>query len=426
MHTNFLKELKSRGLISKIANKETLFQTLSKKKSIKIYCGFDPTSDSLHVGHLLPLIFLKHFYNIGSTIILVIGGATCKIGDPSFKHKERTNTIVSDLMQKNREEKISKQIKLFFKKSKKKPNYKILNNFSWFKNLKILSFLRLVGKKFTINNMIKKESVKNRLIREDTGISFTEFSYSLLQAYDFFWLFKNKNVQVQIGGSDQWGNIVSGIVLIKKIFKKSVSGITTPLLIQSNGTKFGKTEKGTIWLDESKTSCYTFYQFWINIEDIDLIKYLKLFTFINLKKIKKLKKKLLNKKIILKTKRILAEIVTIMIHGKKNLLSAQRTSRYLFSNQTQFIKKQDFQKIKTTGFPTLQLKNDIHLQEVLVLSKLSSSKRQSRNLIKSSSIKINKKKQTNMNYVLSDKDKIFNKFTLISKGKRDHYLIVWT
>jgi len=419
-----IQELKNRGLISKIAHEKELIQNLSNNHCFKIYCGFDPTADSLHIGHLLPMLCIKHFQTIKCVPIILIGGATSIIGDPSFKDKER-NFIFRAEKKHLWEKKIIKQLKTFFKTKNKKNKIEILNNFNWINNINIIDFLSVIGKQFSVNNMIKKESVKKRIKKSESGISFTEFSYSLLQSYDFLWLFKNYKVVLQIGGSDQWGNITSGIHLIKNIYKTNVSGITVPLLLQSNGRKFGKTEKDTIWLNAKKTTPYKFYQFWLNTQDQYIIKFLKLFTFVNLHKIKRIEKKITNKTVILKTKKILADCITTLIHGKNKLLSAQRITNYLFSDSYLKVLKTDFKQLKIDGIPSVSISKETNLQKALLISKLSSSKRQSRHLIKNKSIRINKELQKEINYEFSKNDKIFNKFTILSKGKKTHCLLFW-
>ncbi|QCI19232.1 tyrosine--tRNA ligase [Buchnera aphidicola] len=419
-----LQELKNRGLISKIAHEKELIQNLSSNHSFKIYCGFDPTADSLHVGHLLPMLCIKYFQIIKCIPIILIGGATSIIGDPSFKDKERRFNFKTET--KNLwEKKITKQLITFFKIKNKKNTIKVLNNFNWINNINIIDFLSIIGKQFSVNKMIKKESVKQRITKSKSGISFTEFSYSLLQSYDFLWLFKNYKVILQIGGSDQWGNITSGIHLIKNLYKKNVSGITVPLLLQSNGKKFGKTEKETIWLNEKKTTPYKFYQFWLNTQDKYIINFLKLFTLINLHKINKIEEKFMYKKVVLKIKKILASYITRLIHGKHRLLSAQRITNYLFSDSFLEVFKTDFQQLKIDGIPSTLVSKETNLQKALLISKLSSSKRQSRYLIKNKSIRINKKLQKDIHYKFSKNDKIFNKYTILSKGKRNHCLLFW-
>ncbi|QCI17531.1 tyrosine--tRNA ligase [Buchnera aphidicola (Acyrthosiphon lactucae)] len=418
---NLITRLRDRGLISHIANEESLSK-LMKKNSISLYCGFDPTDESLHIGHLLPLITLKRFQIAGHTPIILIGGATSLIGDPSFKEKERifnTNNNINKWT-----EKISKQISQFLDFNSNKNSALLLNNNMWFNKMNILSFLRDVGKYFSINTMINRAAVKKRIIRPDQGISFTEFSYNLLQAYDFFILNKKYQVDLQIGGADQWGNISSGMHLIHRRSKKEVHGLTVPLLIQSNGTKFGKTELGTIWLDANKTSPYKFYQFWMNIEDSNVYYFLKLFTFIKVSEInEREQKKHINNQII-NDKSFLAKNITRLVHGKENLLAVERITEFLFLKNINHIQESDLKQLKKDGIPFINVDHIKDLQEALVLTSLAQSRTQAKNMIISNSISINTQK-IRKNHIFNRQDKLFGKFTLLSRGKKNHSLLCW-
>lgn len=421
-HINLVDELRDRNLISHVTNEHMLKKNIAQN-SISLYCGFDPTEESLHVGHLLPLITLKRFQMKGHTPIVLIGGATSLIGDPSFKAKERLlnfdNKIDIWTIQ------IIKQISSFFNMHCDLNNVIILNNKKWFEKINILSFLRDVGKYFSINTMINREAVKQRIRRLDQGISFTEFSYNLLQAYDFFILNQKKQVSLQIGGSDQWGNISAGIHLINRTSKKEVYGLTMPLLIKSNGVKFGKTESGTIWLDPKKTTPYKFYQFWKNIDDANVYRFLKLFTFldcneINAREINKYK----NNQII-NDKCYLSQYMTRLVHGEENLLAAERITNILFLRNINKIKKSDLHQLKKDGIPSIEAYQIKDLPDALVLCSLAQSRTQAKNMIVSNSISINTKKIRNKNHVFHNNDKLFNQFTLISRGKKNHCLIYW-
>ncbi|WP_422667079.1 tyrosine--tRNA ligase [Buchnera aphidicola] len=422
MQSKFLNELHNRQLISYITNEEKL-NNIINKKCISLYCGFDPTADSLHIGHLILLITLKRFQKNGHRPIIVIGGATSLIGDPSFKNKERICNINHNIdiwIQK-----IIKQISSFLDFNCGTNSARILNNDSWFKNINLLSFLRDTGKYFSINTMINRDSVKQRITRVDQGISFTEFSYSLLQAYDFLILYQRHKVCLQIGGSDQWGNISSGMHLIHKVLNKTVYGLTVPLLIQSNGIKFGKTESDTIWLDAKKTSPYKFYQFWMNIDDSSVYYFLKLFTFEKVSKIELLEKENNINNRIIDDKSFLAKNITSLVHGKKNLLAVERITECLFFKNIHSITELDFQQLEQDGIPSIQVSMIKDLQDALILCSFSKSRTQSKNLIQSNSISINTCKNININYVFISSDKLFNKFTLLSKGKKNHCLICW-
>jgi len=420
---SIIDELRQRNLIFHITD-ESKLKKLEKNNSISLYCGFDPTEDSLHIGHLLPLITLKRFQIAGHRPIVLIGGATSLIGDPSFKKKERllkNNDLIDKWTLK-----ISEQISLFLDFSCTFNNAIILNNNVWFKKINILSFLRDVGKHFSINTMINREAVKQRIKRLDQGISFTEFSYNLLQAYDFFILNKKYQVSLQIGGSDQWGNIVSGMHLIHRISKKEVYGLTLPLLMQSNGIKFGKTESGTIWLDPQKTTPYKFYQFWMNIDDANVYHFLRLFTFMDIDEINQREKNKHHNNQIIFDKFLLAKNITCLVHGEKNLLAAQRITDVLFFKNIEDIKLSDLEQLKKDGgIPVLEIYQIKDLQQALVLSSLAQSRTQSKNMIMSNSISINTKKIIDQNYVINNNDKLFNKFTLLSRGRKNHCLICW-
>ncbi|QCI18111.1 tyrosine--tRNA ligase [Buchnera aphidicola (Aphis nasturtii)] len=420
---NLIDELKQRNLISHVSNEMMLKKNI-ENNIISLYCGFDPTEESLHIGHLLPLITLKRFQMQGHKPIVLIGGATSLIGDPSFKEKERVlnfdNKIDMWII------KISKQISSFLDfDCSKNNNATILNNKKWFEKINVLSFLRSVGKHFSINTMINREAVKQRIKRLDQGISFTEFSYNLLQAYDFFILNKKKQVSLQIGGSDQWGNISAGMHLINRTSKNEVYGLTLPLLIQSNGMKFGKTESGTIWLDSKKTTPYKFYQFWKNIEDTNVYNFLKLFTFLDCNEINQREKNKHKNNQIINDKDYLSKYMTRLVHGEEHVLAAERITNMLFLQNINEIKKSDLQQLKKDGIPYIEAHQIKDLQEALVLCSLAKSRTQAKNMIISNSISINTNKIVNTSHIFNNNDKLFNQFTLISRGKKNHCLICW-
>ncbi|WP_348769495.1 tyrosine--tRNA ligase [Buchnera aphidicola] len=420
--TNLIDELRQRNLIFHITHENKLKKNI-ERNLISVYCGFDPTEESLHVGHLLPLITLKRFQKRGHTPVILIGGATSLIGDPSFKEKERLLNFDHKIDMWVL--KIIKQVSYFLDININSNSAIILNNKKWFEKINILSFLRDIGKHFSINTMINREAVKQRINRLDRGISFTEFSYSLLQAYDFFMLNKKKQVSLQIGGSDQWGNISAGMHLINRISKKEVYGLTLPLLMQSNGIKFGKTECGTIWLDPKKTTPYKFYQFWKNIDDSNVYNFLKLFTFLDCNEINKRELNKYKNQQIMQDKSYLAKYMTRLVHGEENLLAAERITQILFLENAKNIKKSDLQQLKQDGIHCIEVDQIRDLQEALVLCSLSISRTQAKNMIISNSISINTNKITNKNHIFHDKDKLFNQFTLISRGKKNHCLIFW-
>lgn len=422
MKVDIISELKNRGLVHNLT-KEIECSKIFLEKKIKVYCGFDPTADSLHLGHLLPLICMKRFQKKGHELVFLIGEATSLIGDPSFKKEARKSNSISSMHSFSK--KIEIQISNFFKGNKNFSNLNIINNLTWFKKMNLLDFLSNIGRHFSINSMINKESVKRRIKRIDQGIAFSEFSYSLLQAYDFLKLYQKKGVILQIGGSDQWGNISSGINLVRKVTKKKVFGLTIPLLMRSNGVKFGKTESGTIWLDSKKTSSYKFYQFWINVSDIDVYDYLRKFTFLKNSEINDFESKKNFEKYLFLAKKKLAENVTTLVHGKEKCDSAERITQSIFLNNIEAMTEFDFFQLKQDGIPTVNLDSSDDLQEALVKSGLSSSKGQARNMILSNAIYINYVKERNVKYKFNYKDRIFGKYTLLRRGKKNYCLICW-
>ncbi len=416
MKKNFIKNLKKRKLIVKISNKKKLIKKIKKNK-INIYCGFDPTKESLHLGHLIPLITLKRLLNYGYKIIILLGGVTSIIGDPSFrKNKRNINSIYNINIYTK---KINLQIKKFFKNNK---NILLLNNKKWFSNMKILFFLKNIGENFNVNQLLNKKAIKTRNSIYHKGITFTEFSYCILQSYDFLYLYKNFHINLQIGGSDQWGNITSGIDLIKKKYKKETFGITLPLMTKKNGEKFSKTENNTLWLDAKKTSPYEFYQFWLNIPDEQVYLFLKQITFLKLNTINSI----IKKKKINYAKKILAQEITKIIHGKKELKNIEFSSNFFFKKKWKKNKKY-FYKLYKYNIPKLKISKKItYLKEIILKLNITKSKSQAHNLILNKSIYINYKIILNVNYKIKNKDKYFNKFTLISKGKKKFFLLKWT
>ncbi|WP_343192680.1 tyrosine--tRNA ligase [Buchnera aphidicola (Taiwanaphis decaspermi)] len=424
MCSNIIKKLDKKGFISQITNKEDLFSIVNKK-NITLYCGFDATSDSLHLGHLIPILCLKKFQESGHHPIILIGGATSLIGDPSFKKKER-NYISYNLICRWKK-KIKKQLSNFLDFENCKNKAIILDNYDWFKNINILKFLRKIGKYYSVNKMINKDFVKKRINNIDKGISFTEFSYTLLQGYDFSWLYKKYDAILQIGGSDQWGNIISGIDLSYKLHRAKLFGLTTPLFLKNNGEKFGKTNKENIWLNEKKTSPYEFYQFWLNLPDNNILNSLKLFTSFNIKEInsfKDINSININTKKYLKS--FIADEITSLIHGSNILLSLKNVTKKLFNKTSNNLTYKDFCILYKYGIPSINLTNNkIFLRNFLVDSLIAKSLTQARNMILSNSIYINNKLINNTYYIFNDLDKLFNKFTLLCKGKKNFFLIKW-
>jgi tyrosyl-tRNA synthetase len=423
---NVIQDLFERGLIKNITGEDKVDKLIQSGKSV--YCGFDPTADSLHVGSLLPLITLLRLKRAGVSVKPLIGGATGMIGDPSFKENERslnTKEVVDDFKNK-----ITIQIKKIIGE-----DVKVVDNFEWTKDLNILDFLRDTGKFFAVNTMLKKDSVKSRIERDDQGISFTEFTYQILQGMDFHHLFKHENCAIQMGGSDQWGNMIAGIDLINKKENQAEVGVfTLPLLLKSDGQKFGKSETGTVWLSEDKTSPFQFFQFWLNISDEEVKSFFKM---LSLKPIEEIQKILNDDKLRDKpmAQQILAEELTEIVHGKEALREVLSIKKVLFEQNWNTINEEDLnilsegKNIKTIKVNRETINGD--LIQLLVDWKILKSKRESREMIKNNAIRINGEivnfeKCTDVSakvFPLTTDFLIFNKFMLIQKGKKIFTLI---
>lgn len=421
MTTNVIKQLQERGLIAQLTDEIGLKKRLVQGQ-LALYCGFDPTADSLHLGHLVPLLCLKRFQLAGHRPIALVGGATGLIGDPSFKATERKLNTKDTVVTWS--DKIKVQVAPFLDFDCGDNSAVAINNYDWFGDMNVLTFLRDIGKYFSVNAMINKEAVKQRINRDDMGISYTEFSYNLLQAYDFYSLNKKYNVELQIGGSDQWGNITSGIDLTRRLCQKQVYGLTVPLITKSDGTKFGKTESGTVWLDAQKTSPYKFYQFWLNTADADVYRFLKFFTFISLSDINALEQEDKNRDKP-QAQYILAEEVTRLIHGEAGLAAAKRITHSLFSGNLAVLSEDDFIQLAQDGMPAVILDKNTDLQQALVSSLLAPSRAQARTLIVSNAISINGKKYCSADYIFGEKDKLYDRYTLLRRGKRHCSLLIW-
>ena len=429
---NVLKDLQSRGLIAQTTDIEALDALLNEQK-IALYCGFDPTADSLHIGHLLPVLALRRFQQAGHTPIALVGGATGMIGDPSFKAVERSLNSAETVA--GWVESIRNQLKPFL--SFEGENAAIMaNNADWFGSMNCLDFLRDIGKHFSVNSMLNKESVKQRIERDDVGISFTEFAYSLLQGYDFAELNKRHGAVLEIGGSDQWGNITAGIDLTRRLHQKQVFGLTLPLVTKSDGTKFGKTEGGAVWLNAKKTSPYQFYQFWLKVADADVYKFLKYFTFLSIEEIDAIEAKDKASGTKPEAQRILAEEMTRLIHGEEALAAAQRISESLFAEDQSHLTESDFEQLALDGLPTFEVSESLNVVETLVKTGLASSNKEARGFVNSKAVLLNGKpaEANNPNhaaekpddaYMLTDEHKRFGKYTIVRRGKRNHALLVW-
>ena len=430
--TSVIQDLQSRGLIAQTTDIEALDALLNEQK-ISLYCGFDPTADSLHIGHLLPVLALRRFQQAGHTPIALVGGATGMIGDPSFKAVERSLNSAETVA--GWVESIRNQLKPFL--SFEGENAAIMaNNADWFGSMNCLDFLRDIGKHFSVNAMLNKESVKQRIERDDVGISFTEFAYSLLQGYDFAELNKRHGAVLEIGGSDQWGNITAGIDLTRRLHQKQVFGLTLPLVTKSDGTKFGKTEGGAVWLNAKKTSPYQFYQFWLKVADADVYKFLKYFTFLSIEEIDAIEAKDKASGTKPEAQRILAEEMTRLIHGEEALAAAQRISESLFAEDQSHLTESDFEQLALDGLPTFEVSESLNVVETLVKTGLASSNKEARGFVNSKAVLLNGKpaEANNPNhaaekpddaYMLTDEHKRFGKYTIVRRGKRNHALLVW-
>ncbi|HOY38362.1 MAG: tyrosine--tRNA ligase [Bacteroidales bacterium] len=427
---NFVNELEWRGMIHDImpGTKE-----MFDKELVTAYVGIDPTADSLHIGHLVSIMMLKHLQVNGHKPIVVLGGATGMVGDPSGKSNER-NLLDENTLQHN-EDCIRKQIARFLDFSENSPSGALLvNNYSWMKNYSFLEFVRDIGKHITVNYMMAKDSVKKRLSGDSIqGMSFTEFSYQLLQGYDFVHLYREHGCKLQMGGSDQWGNITTGTELIRRIEKADAYALTCPLITKSDGGKFGKTEEGNIWLDPNKTSAYKFYQFWLNTSDEDAAKYIKIFTLLNKEEINSIIAKHSEAPHIRLLQKKLAEEITCMVHGRAEYDNSLSASEILFGKSTELgvfsLNEQTilsvFEGVPQFTFEKNLLKSGIPVVDLLTdFCSVFPSKAETRRTIQGSGLSINRQKISDLNIVIDVNYLISNKFIIVQKGKKDYYLLI--
>ena len=417
-----LQDLHARGLIAQLTDAEALDERLAQGP-VTLYCGFDPTADSLHLGHLVPVLLLKRFQQAGHQPIALVGGATGMIGDPSFKATERklnTPEVIASWGNK-----IRGQMEPFLDFSGTNAAI-IANNYDWFGSMGALDFLRDIGKHFSVNAMIKKESVQQRIDRDEQGISYTEFSYSLLQGYDFSELNRRHGCLLQIGGSDQWGNITAGADLTRRLNQTQVFGMTLPLVTKTDGTKFGKTESGAVWLDAKKTSPYAFYQFWLNTADADVYRFMRYFTFLPVEEIAAIEMADKANGEKPQAQRILAEQATELIHGKAALKAAQRISQSLFSGNLETLTEADFEQLAQDGVPGVALdKSSSGLIDALVATHLAKSKSEARTFLQSGSVTANGRKIDALDHRFSDTERLFGRFSLLRRGKKNYAMIRW-
>ncbi|HHO1891146.1 TPA: tyrosine--tRNA ligase [Staphylococcus aureus] len=416
--TNVLiEDLKWRGLIYQQTDEQGI-EDLLNKEQVTLYCGADPTADSLHIGHLLPFLTLRRFQEHGHRPIVLIGGGTGMIGDPSGKSEERV-LQTEEQVDKNIEG-ISKQMHNIFEFGTDHGAV-LVNNRDWLGQISLISFLRDYGKHVGVNYMLGKDSIQSRL---EHGISYTEFTYTILQAIDFGHLNRELNCKIQVGGSDQWGNITSGIELMRRMYGQTdACGLTIPLVTKSDGKKFGKSESGAVWLDAEKTSPYEFYQFWINQSDEDVIKFLKYFTFLGKEEIDRLEQSKNEAPHLREAQKTLAEEVTKFIHGEDALNDAIRISQALFSGDLKSLSAKEL-KDGFKDVPQVTLSNDTtNIVEVLIETGISPSKRQAREDVNNGAIYINGERQQDVNYALAPEDKIDGEFTIIRRGKKKYFMV---
>ncbi|MBF0714220.1 tyrosine--tRNA ligase [Gemella sp. GH3] len=413
--SKLLEDLRYRGLIYQQTDEENISKLL-ETESVSIYCGTDPTGDSLHVGHLLPFLTLKRFEQYGHKPVILVGGGTGVIGDPSGRSEERQLQTL-DIIESN-SRKLENQLRNIFRDGKE---IQFVNNADWLGKLSMLEFLRDYGKLVNINYLLAKDSISSRL---DSGLSFTEFSYTILQGIDYAYLNKEYGVKMQLGGSDQWGNITTGLEIMRKLRGDvEAYGMTIPLMLKSDGTKFGKSTGGAVWLDPEKTTPYEFYQFWFNTSDADVVSTLKKFTFLDKEEIESLAKSVEDEPHLRKAQKKLAEEMVKIVHGEEALNSALNITEALFSGDIKGLSSLELeQAVKGMPSSKVSISNE-NIVEFLIQTKLVSSKRQAREDINNGAIYINGEKITDLDYVIDGKDKLQNKYTVLRRGKKKYLLV---
>lgn len=421
---NLIEELRWRGMIQDImpGTEEQL-----NKELTNAYIGFDPTADSLHIGSLVPILLLKHLQLSGHKPYALVGGATGMVGDPSGKSEER-NLLSEEVLNHNLNG-VKKQLEKYLDFDASKPNAaEIVNNYDWFKNFSFLNFIRDVGKHITVNYMMSKDSVKKRLEGE-TGMSFTEFTYQLVQGYDFYWLYENKNCKLQMGGSDQWGNIVTGTELIRRKSGGEAFAFTCPLITKADGGKFGKTEKGNVWLDAEKTTPYQFYQFWLNSSDEDAEKWIKIFTLLPKEEVFAIidaHKQDASKRVLQKR---LAEEVTKFVHGEAELNNAIETTQKLFDNQSAPVESLSIEDLEgmegvlKIEFDVQKIQDGIDVVSFLAETTIFPSKGEAKKMIQNGGVMLNRKKVEGLQMIVNASLLLHSKYLLVQKGKKNYYLI---
>lgn len=426
--SDVIVSLHERELVAQMTSGDELLAHLTEPRTV--YCGFDPTADSLHIGSLVPLLALRRFQASGHKPLILVGGATGLIGDPSHKAEERqlnTQDVVAHWVGR-----LQEQVSQFVDFDVGSSSAEVVNNLDWVGSLSALDFLRDVGKHFSVNAMIQKESVRQRIDREGAGISFTEFSYLLLQSFDFSELYRQYGCTVQIGGSDQWGNITGGIDLTRRQHQAQVFGLTLPLITKTDGTKFGKTEYGTIWLDHAKTSPYTFYQFWINTADEDVYRFLRFFTFLPIEEIIAIEQADLESRGKRAGQGVLAREVTRLVHGERGVSAAERISRALFTGELDQITEQDMEQLAQDGMPATDITgNELSLLDALVSTGLALTPRgeatvgQARKFVKDGAVQVDGTQVRNQEAQLRRAEARYGRFNILRRGKKSFHLMRW-
>ncbi|WP_429135550.1 tyrosine--tRNA ligase [Aeromonas hydrophila] len=419
INPHLLDELTRRGLVAQNSDPVALASHLATPRTV--YCGFDPTAGSLHIGHLVPLLMLRRFQLAGHTPVALVGGATGLIGDPSFKAIER-NLNSAETVQ-GWVASLSAQIKALLPTSEGLAAPLLVNNADWMGQMSALDFLRDIGKHFSVNAMLARESVRQRLARPDQGISFTEFSYALLQSQDFAVLNQRLGCTLQIGGNDQWGNITSGMDLTRRLHQAQVYGMTLPLITKADGTKFGKTEGGAIWLDPALTSPYAFYQFWLGTADEDVYRFLRYYSFMSLSEIEALEAEDAKRQGRKLAQQVLADELTELVHGKGALAAVQRISELLFSGEVARLGESDLAQLAQDGMPGWRIEGETDLVTLLVESGLANSRRIARELLAAGAISLNG--EIRRDEPLTAADRLFGRYLLLRRGKKQYRLVTW-
>ncbi|MFQ1683403.1 tyrosine--tRNA ligase [Aeromonas veronii] len=419
INPHLLDELTERGLVAQNSDPAALADHLATPRTV--YCGFDPTAGSLHIGHLVPLLMLRRFQLAGHTPVALVGGATGLIGDPSFKATERSLNS-ADTVQ-GWVASLSAQIRALLPADDGLSAPQLVNNGDWMGQMSALDFLRDIGKHFSVNAMLARESVRQRLARPDQGISFTEFSYALLQSYDFAVLHQRLGCTLQIGGNDQWGNITSGMDLTRRLHQAQVHGMTLPLITKADGTKFGKTEGGAVWLDPALTSPYAFYQFWLGTADEDVYRFLRYYSFMSLSEIDALEAEDAKRQGRKQAPQVLADELTELVHGKAALAAVQRISELLFSGDVARLGESDLAQLAQDGMPCSTVSGETDLVSLLVSCGLANSKRIARELLAAGAISLNG--VIKQDEQLSATDRLFGRYLLLRRGKKQYHLVEW-